>query len=67
MQVEARRRTRLTGQAIAERLALPRSTVGRVLRNLGLGRLSALEVRPPVIRYQRERPGELGACPSNEA
>ncbi|WP_264048475.1 IS481 family transposase [Methylobacterium flocculans] len=59
MQVEALRRTRLTGQAIAERLALPRSTVGRVLRGLGLGRLSALEVRPPVIRYQRERPGEL--------
>ncbi len=58
-QVEALRRTRLTGQAIAERLALPRSTVGRVLRGLGLGRLRALAARPPVIRYQREKPGEL--------
>ncbi|GJE43731.1 IS481 family transposase ISAav5 [Methylobacterium soli] len=58
-QVEALRRARLTGQAIAERLVIPRSTIGRVLRDLGLGRLSALEIRPPVIRYQRERPGEL--------
>jgi len=26
---------------------------------LGLGRLAALDPRPPVIRYERERPGEL--------
>ena len=57
--IEALRRTRLTGQAIADRLALPRSTVGAVLRKLGLGRLSALEIKPPIIRYERERPGEL--------
>lgn len=57
--VEGLRRTRLTGQAIAERLAIPRSTIGTVLRGLGLGRLSALEARSPVIRYQREKPGEL--------
>ena len=58
-EIEALRRTRLSGQAIADRLALPRSTVGAVLRKLGLGRLSALEPRPPIIRYERERPGEL--------
>ncbi len=41
------------------RLVMPRSTVGAVLRRLGLGRLGKLDVKPPVIRYQRERPGEL--------
>ena len=38
---------------------MPRSTVGAILRRLGLGKLSALEEKPPVRRYQRERPGEL--------
>lgn len=38
---------------------MPRSTVGVILRRLGLGKLSALQERPPVHRYQRERPGEL--------
>jgi transposase InsO family protein len=33
--------------------------VGKVLRRLGLGKLTALEPKPPVVRYQRERPGEL--------
>jgi transposase InsO family protein len=37
----------------------PVSTVGLVLRRCGLDRLAALEVRPPVIRYEREHPGEL--------
>jgi transposase InsO family protein len=55
----ALRRQRLTGPAIARRLGRPRSTVGRVLRRHGLGRLRALDPRPPVIRYQRDRPGEL--------
>ena len=44
---------------IARRLQRPRSTVGLVLRRLGLGRRAALEPRPPVIRYQRASPGEL--------
>jgi transposase InsO family protein len=44
---------------VARRLGLPLSTVGGILRRLGLGRLAALEPRPPVVRYQRERPGEL--------
>jgi transposase InsO family protein len=38
---------------------MPVSTVGKVLRCLGLGKLAALEPKPPVVRYQRERPGEL--------
>jgi hypothetical protein len=44
---------------IADRLRLARSTVARWLKQMGLGRLGALTPRPPVIRYQRERPGEL--------
>jgi transposase InsO family protein len=58
-EIEHLRRQRLTGPQIAHRLGLPLSTVGGILRQLGLGRLAALEPRPPVVRYQRERPGEL--------
>jgi transposase InsO family protein len=57
--IESLRRQRMTGPAIARRLGLPRSTVGAVLRRLGLGRLAALEDKPPPVRYQRQRPGEL--------
>jgi transposase InsO family protein len=57
--IERLRRERLPGPAIARALGLARSTVGAVLRRLGLGRLSALEPTPPAIRYERERPGEL--------
>jgi transposase len=58
-EIEALRRRRLSGPAIARRLGRPLSTVGKVLRRLGLGRLRALEPAVPVIRYERERPGEL--------
>jgi transposase InsO family protein len=57
--IERLRRRRLTGPQIARRLGRPCSTVGLVLRRLGLGRLAALEPRLPVIRYQRAGPGEL--------
>ena len=53
------RRQRLSCPAIARRLGLPRSTVGAVLRRLGLGRLKSLEERPIVVRYERKNPGEL--------
>ncbi len=36
----------------------PASTVGKVLRRLGRSRLPK-PPRPPVLRYERERPGEL--------
>ena len=58
-EIERRRRQRLSGPAIARQLAMPVATVGSVLRRLGLGKLAALEPKPPVVRYQRERPGEL--------
>jgi transposase InsO family protein len=57
--LEHGRRQRLSGPAIARELAMPVSTVGARLRRLGLGKLAALEPRPPIVRYQRERPGEL--------
>jgi transposase InsO family protein len=57
--IEALRRRRLSGPVIARQLGRPVSTVGKVLRRLGLGRLKALDPVVPVIRYERENPGEL--------
>ena len=58
-EIERWRRQRLSGPAIARQLGMPVATIGSVLRRLGLGKLAALEPRPPIVRYQRERPGEL--------
>ena len=49
----------MTGPAIARALGMARSTVGAVLRRLGLGKLKALEPKPEVIRYERSAPGEM--------
>jgi transposase InsO family protein len=53
------RQRRRTGWQIARQLGMAPSTVHAVLRRHGLGRLSALEPKPVVRRYERERPGEL--------
>jgi transposase InsO family protein len=53
------RRKRRTAAQIAQRFALPRATVSRVLARNGLSRLRALDPVEPVVRYERERPGEL--------
>jgi transposase InsO family protein len=58
-EIEALRRQRMSGPQIARTLGMARSTVGLWLRRLGLGRLSALEEKPPVVRYERAAPGEL--------
>ena len=58
-EIERLRRQRMTGPQIAQSLGLARSTVGAVLRRLGLGRLSALDAKLPVVRYERAAPGEL--------
>jgi len=58
-QIEALRRRRMSSPAIARQLHRPLSTIGIVLRRRGLGRLAAIDPRPPVIRYERERPGEM--------
>ena len=57
--IERLRRQRWTGPRIARALGRPVSTVGTVLRRLGLGRLAALEAKPPAIRYERRAAGEL--------
>ncbi len=53
------RRQRCSSLRIAAHLALPLSTVVATQRRLGLNRLSRLTPRPPVVRYERARPGEL--------
>ncbi len=53
------RRKRMTGPQIAHITSCPRSTVGLVLRRHGLGRLTALDPKPPIVRYERQKPGEL--------
>jgi transposase InsO family protein len=57
--VEALRRQRHTGDQIAAEVGISAATVSRILRRLGLNRLSALEPAEPIRRYERERPGEL--------
>jgi transposase InsO family protein len=57
--IERLRRRRMTAAQIALRLGMPRSTVSAVLGRLGLRRLRSLEAKPPVRRYERQRPGEL--------
>lgn len=54
-----RREHRLTAARIARRLKLARSTVAGWLTRLGMGRLSRLDPKPPVQRYERERAGEI--------
>lgn len=53
------RQKRLTGDAIAARLGLGRSSVFRALRKLGCSWLTSLEVKPHVRRYQWEKPGQM--------
>lgn len=57
--IEQLRRERRTSPVIARALGLALSTVGLVLRRLGLNRLHRLEAPAPVIRYERARPGEM--------
>ena len=53
------RRRRYTRPQIAARVGLSSATVARILARAGLSRLKSLEPKEPVVRYQRERPGEL--------
>ena len=56
--IERLRRLRWTGKQIARQVGVSPATVSRVLRRLGLNKLSALEPEP-VRRYERQHPGEL--------
>lgn len=57
--IEALRRRRMPGKQIAAEAGVSPATVSRVLKRLGLNRLSALEPAEPVRRYEREHPGDL--------
>jgi transposase InsO family protein len=56
--IEQLRRQRWIGKQIAAEVGVSPATVSRVLRRLGLNKLSALQPEP-VRRYERENPGEL--------
>ncbi len=58
-QVVALRRLKWTGLRISRQLSVAQSTVSRLLRKEGVSRARDLEPRPDVVRYERERPGEL--------
>jgi transposase InsO family protein len=58
-EIEQLRRQRMSGPKIAQALGMAVSTVGVVLRRLGLGKLANLDPKPPVIRYERSAPGEM--------
>ena len=57
--VEALRRQRYTAKQIAAEVGVCAATVSRILRRLGLNRISALEPAEPIRRYERQHPGEL--------
>jgi transposase InsO family protein len=54
----ARARSQAGPLVLASMLDRPASTIGKVLRRLGISRLPKPE-RDPVVRYERDRPGEL--------
>ena len=58
-QVTALRRQKQTYDLIADKSGLSRATVGRILVRHRLNRWRDLEPAEPVIRYEREKPGEL--------
>ncbi len=58
-QVISLRKQKRTYDRIADYTGLSRSTVGRILVRHGLNRWRDLEPAQPVIRYERDRPGEM--------
>ncbi|MGH6908849.1 MAG: IS481 family transposase [Phenylobacterium sp.] len=58
-QIIALRRQRFCGQQIAEQTRVSPATVSRILRAAGLSRAKDLDPPAPVVRYERQHPGEL--------
>jgi transposase InsO family protein len=50
---------RWTGQQVAQETKVSAATVSRILRRARLSRIRDLEPPEPVVRYERETPGEL--------
>jgi transposase len=57
--IEQLRRARMPMRTIAAIVGRSVSTVSRVLARLGLSSLKALDPALPILRYEREAPGEL--------
>ncbi|SEO28049.1 regulatory protein, lacI family [Rhodospirillales bacterium URHD0017] len=57
--IAALRRQRMPGKEIAATVGVSASTVSRVLKRLGLNKLSALEPAELPRRYERQHPGEM--------
>lgn len=57
--IEQLRRGRMPMRRIAAVVGRSVATISRVLARLGLSSLKALEPREPIVRYEREAPGEL--------
>jgi hypothetical protein len=57
--IESLRRQRLPGNELATTVGVSPATVSRVLKRLGLSKLSALEPAEPPRRYERQQPGEM--------
>ncbi len=58
-QIEALRRQRQPFWRIAAQTGTSTATVARRCRMLGLSRLSALEPKPDIVRYERDAPGDM--------
>jgi transposase InsO family protein len=58
-QIIALRRQRFCGRQIAKETGVSPATVSRILRAARLSRARDLEPAAPVVRYEREHPGEL--------
>jgi transposase InsO family protein len=57
--IEQLRRGRMPMRRIAAVVGRSVATISRVLARLGLSSLQSLEPREPIVRYEREAPGEL--------
>lgn len=57
--IEQLRRARMPMRRIAAIVGRSVATVSRVLAGMGLSSLKALEPKAPVVRYERQAPGEL--------
>jgi transposase InsO family protein len=53
------RECRLTAAEIARKLRMPRSTVSAIVKRAGLSRIEYLDPPEPVVRYERDAPGDL--------
>jgi transposase InsO family protein len=58
-QVEALRRARQPFWKIAREAGLSRATVARIAKTKGLNRLSALDQKIEIVRYEKKQPGEM--------